>query len=295
MSTEKWKLVRNNLAVVDYGPVNMTIEAWFKQKPYPIACQAGAKTAVDLLERLSRHLDIAKQPLSMLSLKNLDITETPTVLQLMFESVFDLDEDDFTPMAAVAGTFSDLVKQSALKSGADRVMVNNGGDLSFSHGINKKPFRIGLVSDLISTPPTHTLLSFQEKIQNMGGIATSGMGGRSLTKGVASAVTCFSTSSSKADAAATSVANATACEHPGIKKCPANTLDAMTDLGDDPVTVQVGKLPLQYKKKALGNGMLRAKGLIEKKMISGCFLSVQGLSVMFPEDIAKPYNIDESI
>jgi hypothetical protein len=290
MNSEKWRFIRNNLVIVDYGPINMTIEAWSKLEPNPIACKTGALTAIKLLEELSQHLDMAKQPFSKITPEDCNAKTIPKVLQYMCKSVSDLAEDDFTPMAAVAGTFSDFVLQSALAAGADRVMVNNGGDLSFAHGHCKKPFTIGLVADLVSGQITHTLISMQENIQNRGGAATSGIGGRSLTKGIASAVTCLATTSSKADAAATSIANATDCEHSEIKKISANRVDAMTDIGDALVTCHVGKLPLKAKQKALENGMERANVLIKKKIIEGCFISVQGMSLMCPENIAKPVN-----
>lgn len=288
MKKRKWQIAGTGLAVVDYGPVNMTVQAWSSNgKPLSVACEAGAFTAVSLLDELSRHLGTARLPMSELNGKKQDVDLLPEVLKQMIESVSLLGEDDFTPMAAVAGTFSDLVKKEAINAGADRVMVNNGGDISFSNGRSNTSFKIGIVSDMGVNRPTHTLLSTQKRLDNFGGIATSGIGGRSLTKGVASAVTCFAKTCSLADAAATSIANATDCDHPAVDKVPAVRADGLTDLKDALVTRSVGTLPENARKSALEKGMAKAGDLIKKKMISGCFISVQGLWAMSPEHIVK--------
>ena len=77
-----------------------------------------------------------------------EASDQPVVLRRMIKAAALLGEADFTPMAAVAGTFSDLAKEAALEAGADRVLVNNGGDISLAFGPGGAPFTVGLVSDL---------------------------------------------------------------------------------------------------------------------------------------------------
>jgi hypothetical protein len=107
-------------------------------------------------------------------------------------------------------------------------------------------------------------------------VATSGLGGRSLSKGVASAVTCWGKTCPQVDAAATSIANATQVEDPAVVTGAAETLDPMTDLRGQRVVASVGKLGSRALVQALAGGRKRAQELIDAGLIIGCLISIQG-------------------
>ncbi len=75
------------------------------------------------------------------------------------------------------------------------------------------------------------------------GAATSGRGGRSLSLGIADAVTVLAASAAAADAAATLVANAVDLPgHPAVRRGPASAEDPDSDLGERLVVLDVGPL-----------------------------------------------------
>ncbi len=90
------------------------------------------------------------------------------------------------------------------------------------------------------------------------GVTTSGVGGRSLTRGIASAVTVLAANASVADAAATAIANACFVEDDRIIQVPAEKIDPNTDLTGIRVTTEVG--PLSSGKILVGNQQGPAKG-----------------------------------
>ena len=282
MTSQKYSVIGPGCVLVDHGPVHMTISAWSGNDPAPSAAKIGAGKAIRLLEILSRHLATARQPIGALKPEK-DGAE-PEVLARMIAAVAELDQANFTPMAAVAGTFSDLVKEQVLQAGADRVIVNSGGDIALSVGSRNKTIRVGIVSELSRAAVTHTIdVGPGTGRLSAEGVATSGFGGRSLTKGVASAVVCFAKNCSFADAAATSVANATNCEHSGVKRCFAERIHPLTDLKGQTVTRDVGTLSREAVSSALKNGLLNASALYEKKMISGAIIFVKGRIATVPQ------------
>ncbi|MCF0247369.1 MAG: hypothetical protein HUJ86_02050 [Synergistes sp.] len=139
-----------------------------------------------------------------------------------------------------------------------------------------KFLKVALIGDVNTGKITHSL-----KIRSSGeiaGLATSGMGGRSLTRGIASAVTALASDSSKADAAATAIANACDCDDPAIERCFAEELDYGTDIRGLLVTKSVGKLRDGSAELALSAGTKRAEELIGKGMIYGAVIFVAGLA-----------------
>ena len=107
-----------------------------------------------------------------------------------------------------------------------------------------------------------------------------------MTKGIASAVTCFAATGSLADAAATAIANATDCDHPAIERSRAETLDALTDLKGHWVTSRVGELSPEAISIALNHGLEMAKQLYAKQMIAGGMIFVQKKFKVWPEILA---------
>jgi len=284
--TKGYHFIAPGSVLVDHGPVHMTISAWREGRPEDGAAEAGAKTAIRLLAQLARRLDIARQPVDRLT--SAPSRGIPRVLRRMIRAVAQLNQGDVTPMAAVAGAFSDMVKEKVISEGADRVIVNNGGDIALCRGREKQPVRIGMVSDLNDGTVTHVVdLPDCSDGCRVEGVATSGFGGRSLTKGIASAVTCFAHSSALADAAATAVANATTCDHPGIRRCPAEKIDALTDIRGHRVTCRIGKLSPSAISQAMAGGIERARQLHDREMIAAAIIFIQSQAGIWPPEFAR--------
>jgi hypothetical protein len=109
------------------------------------------------------------------------------------------------------------------------------------------------------------------------GIATSGRHGRSFSLGIADAVTVLARTASRADAAATVIANAVDLPgHPAVVRCPANDLQPDSDLGPRLVTRDVGKLTRDEIEMALAAGEAVARKLLAAGSIDGAALCLFG-------------------
>ena len=108
------------------------------------------------------------------------------------------------------------------------------------------------------------------------GVATSGWRGRSQSLGIADAVTILAADAATADAAATLVANAVNVDHPSIRRLPAREVKEDSDLGDLPVTIEVGPLPIAAVDAALDSGARVARAFCDKRMIEAAYLTLNG-------------------
>ena len=181
-----------------------------------------------------------------------------------------------TPMAAVAGAVADEIADCAWHAAElDRVVVNNGGDIAVRQhdGVTV----VGLVADVIDPRLAGRLHIAADS--GIGGIATSGRGGRSLSLGIADAVTVLATTAAEADAVATVVANAVDLPgHAAVTRRPANEVRDDTDLGQRPVTIAVGALTDAEIDAALDAGEVRARLAMLDRHIHAVVLSLRGVS-----------------
>lgn len=169
-----------------------------------------------------------------------------------------------TPMAAVAGAVADHVLV-AMEAGADlrRAYVNNGGDIALYLAPGER-FRLA-VAGLDGAGFGAIEIAAGDGI---GGVATSGQGGRSLSMGIAESVTVLARDAAAADAAATLIANAVDLPgHTAIRRAPACAVRPDSDLGERPVVVGVGALTEDDVDAALERGArlateMQANGLI---------------------------------
>ncbi len=117
------------------------------------------------------------------------------------------------PMAAVAGTFSELILKRMLKAGAKYAVVENGGDIAM------KVNREARVSVYAGKSGFSEKIGFLVKAEETPlGICTSaGTVGHSISFGKADAVVAFHESASVADACATAIANEVGKEE-GVQK-----------------------------------------------------------------------------
>jgi ApbE superfamily uncharacterized protein (UPF0280 family) len=191
----------------------------------------------------------------------------------MWQSVRAVGDEDLTPMAAVAGTVADGVADFLFARGATKAIVDNGGDVAIRLS-GFESARVGLRPDLARERISHVLRL--DGSQSAWGVATSGLGGRSLTRGIASAVTVVAGRASMADAAATAIANATLVLSTAVRQVRAGELDPDSDIADLPVTVEVRDLEEKLVARALEQAMRRAEELVAREVIQGAFASVQG-------------------
>jgi ApbE superfamily uncharacterized protein (UPF0280 family) len=257
--------------LAECGPMRLVIEAWVGRIPQRQACIRAAKEAFFLLERLAQRRRI----LSCRYRKVPDNLNDFLILK-MIRSVLVVDEE-LTPMAAVAGTIADGVAAFLVRRGMTRVIVNNGGDVAIRSGPDL-PVNVGIRPDLTHSDITDIVALGNER--PCWGVATSGLEGRSLTQGVASAVTIIAGSASIADAAATSIANASYVEDETVIQKRAEEIDEQTDIRGVAVTIRAGPFTEKKKVLALSRAMKKAEELLEKGLIFGAYIVVDGKAMM---------------
>lgn len=238
--------------LLSHGPIELIVEAFGAKREIEAAyAQAGARFA-DILPKLVIELGPLRTPLG----EQRPRPEGPVAARMVaacwpHRAVF------VTPMAAVAGAVADEIL-AALVDGRDleKAYVNNGGDIAF-HLSPGASLTAGLVTD--AHLPAIDASCVLDAEQPARGLATSGWKGRSFSLGIADAVTVLATDSASADVAATLIANAVDTDHPAITRAPARTLDPDSDLGDRPVTTDVGALDEATVGAALENGLAAAQ------------------------------------
>ena len=254
---------------LQHGPIDIVAEAFGDAEEVSAAYrQAGARFAT-ILGDLVAELPLLRRPLG----EARPALRGP-VARRMLAACWPHRAQFVTPMAAVAGAVADEVL-AAMTAGRrlTRAYVNNGGDIavhlspgtSFSAGVVNDPDRPGLDERIV--------LSADRSAR---GMATSGWRGRSLSFGIADAVTVLAESAAAADAAATLIANAVTVDHPAIERAPASSLREESDLGSRSVTVAVGALPAHAKARALDAGLAEARAMQAAGLIDSARLALQG-------------------
>ena len=253
--------------MAENGPMRMIIQAWNRGKPDLEMASEAARFSFACLEQVAKHHEhLTQQP------RDLPLGLGP-IPRTMVESVMATGEKDLTPMAAVAGSIADAVADWLFTRGMSRVIVNNGGDIAIRLAENETA-RVGIRTRIDNS-------SISQMVELTGidypswGINTSGLGGRSLTRGIASAVTAFARNSSLADAAATSIANACFVRDDAIVQAPAQMVDPHTDIPGVLVTIKVGKLKKGNVLQAMKKALIRAEQYSEAGIIKGALIAVE--------------------
>jgi ApbE superfamily uncharacterized protein (UPF0280 family) len=180
-----------------------------------------------------------------------------------------------TPMAAVAGAVADhVLRAMAHGRRLAKAWVNDGGDVAF-HLAPGAAFELGLVTDLAEgAPGGQVRIGHESPVR---GAATSGRQGRSLSRGIADAVTVLARTAAEADVAATLIANAVDLEdHPAVVRRRACDLVPDSDLGALPVVVAVGPLAPHEVERALAAGAAPAAQLQRAGLIEAALLTLRG-------------------
>ncbi|MBL4767272.1 MAG: UPF0280 family protein [Rhodobacteraceae bacterium] len=217
-----------------------------------------------VLDELVTELEMLRQPLSDANPFQGDIARLMRAAVVPFGKVF------VTPMAAVAGAVADTIL-AALRSagGLQTAYVNNGGDVALWLAPGQK-----ITAAIAAGLPDRVTLTPDMKI---GGIATSGWRGRSLSFGIADAVTVLARTAAAADAAATLIANVV--DLPGnnkIQRQPACDLAPDSDLGAQLITVDVAPLTGDEIAQALENGAKYARFIQSSGLIHAALLTLNG-------------------
>jgi uncharacterized protein len=250
--------------LAECGPMRLTIQAAQNGQPQMETARQAAAAALTFLERVAAWRPDLSRPHGQL------LDRFPDELaDRMLGSVRAVGDPDLTPMAAVAGTIADAVADWLLERGMTRVVVDNGGDIAIRLAGDEQ-VRVGLRSEMARPGISHVIEL--DARQPIWGVATSGVGGRSLTRGIASAATVVAGRAGQADAAATAIANACWVADPSINQVPARQMDPHTDLGELPVTLRVGPLSPERAATALEKSLARADALCHQGMIRGALV-----------------------
>lgn len=262
-------LISGNRLHLQHGPIDLVIgadgDAAEVRKAYRMACEVFPS----ILPKLVEELGVLRAPM-----RSIKPGVLGAVAARMVEAVWPHRGVFITPMAAVAGSVAEYVLERMLAaSKLRRAYVNNGGDIAL-HLEPDATYAAGVVGDL-STPRVDGHVTLRA-CDGIAGIATSGWRGRSLSLGIADAVTILAKTAAAADAAATIVANAVVVDDPAIVRRPAGDVRDDSDLGEMPVTVDVGPLSPSARQRALESGSRKAGELIDRRLIKAAYLQLQG-------------------
>lgn len=251
---------------LQHGPIDLIIETDAGARPRAFAA-AQARFA-GLLEEL-----VAELPELRKAIDAKTGGFAGRIAQRMVRAASPFQDRFITPMAAVAGAVADEVL-AAMRSSAPlrRAYVNNGGDIALHLASGER-----FVTAMQSVDGTDLGRIAVASGQGIGGIATSGRHGRSLSLGIADSVTVLAESAAAADAAATLIANAVDLPgHPGIRRTAAHLLDPDSDLGARIVVTGCARLCRADAAGALQNGLREADRMAQAGMIRAASLHLQG-------------------
>lgn len=277
-----FKLLDPFRALLDIGPVQMSVTAERRGQPLGREWRRLEGLVKGWLGDLQRYLPLARKPWPLLT----NPEGWPRVLYRMYAAVKTTGDPVLTPMAAVAGTMAELAGDYLVEQGATKVLVNNGGDIALRLGRGEKT-RVGIAPRL-GAPPSHYLDI--RAGDHIGGVATSGRGGRSFTLGIADAAVAVASSAAVADACATILGNAVNVDSPLIQRRPARELDPATDIPDLLVTTAVGPLTVELQDAALEQGIAKGRQLVEAGVLMGAVVILDGKMRQYPEGLVYPIN-----
>ena len=261
--------LENGRLYLNEGPIDLVIDAEGDPEAITSAYERITRRFNGLLCELASELTYLRQ----------HIGKTPhrfhgSVASRMAKAVATHQDEFVTPMAAVAGAVADeMITQIFNITGLRKIYVNDGGDIAFYLSPDES-MSIGLVTTL-RTATLDGSIRIPET-SRIRGVATSGMDGRSLSFGIADAVTVLARSAAEADVAATLIANAVDIDDPAIMRAPANALDPDSDLGDRCVTISRGHLSKEKIDLALKSGVSRAQKMVNSGSIEAALLACDG-------------------
>ncbi|MCD8351952.1 MAG: hypothetical protein LUC93_15195 [Planctomycetaceae bacterium] len=268
------------LAVIDettvlaqYGPIRLTIQAWTARGPDIDLAVAAGRFSYSLLPRLLPSRDLFRRE-RWESGDVSDDQEEP-LLNEMIRAVRRVDHDGLGPMATVAGTVAEAVALYCRDNGATKAIVENGGDLSLWLDPGQQA-AVGVRMGVDAAVPSHRFVLSGDR-RSLWGVCSSGMGGRSLTRGIADTAMCIAASTPVADAAATAMGNECRVDSPAVHQVPAETLRPDTDIAGLMVTESVGDLAPDEIRTAVDAAVVYADRLVRRDVLLGALAAVRGV------------------
>ncbi len=257
---------------LQHGPIDLIISAETQAPEVKfLAYKAAAKRFETLLEEIVSELPLLRSPSRQGSPE-----PAGPVARRMCDSVRPHSASNFvTPMAAVAGSVADEILEAMKRAVPLRkAIVNNGGDIAFHLSLGEA-YRIGMF-----TENGRRLGEIKvDGESGVGGVATSGLGGKSFSFGIADSVTVLARTAAEADAAATLIGNQITLEnHPAVMRCPANKIDPDTDLGEHLVVMHCGPLSKEDIESAITRGVGAAREMAKEGLMNVAALFLQEAS-----------------
>lgn len=273
MTADVMQNLKPGQVFVDFGPVSMVITASRNGEGDTQLCRAAFPVIAACLEDLRPSLEMLRRYPPQVELEQL-----AGAGETMARAVLRTGDPWLTPMAAVAGTVADAVADFLFAQGAEKVTANNGGDIALRLAPGQS-LGLGVLYDLERGGVDRVVHLTAEK--GVGGVATSGLGGRSLTTGIASGVTVFSCRCAQADALATLLADRSCIDSPAVHTRLAGELDPDSDIADLPVVVSVEPLSREEKERALEQVLREAEEQYRRGNLLACIATVQGVTVTY--------------
>ena len=283
MTDHIFEILNDGRVYVDYGPVSMVMMASKNGVVQTELCSEAALIIPDLLAEISKKRHYLSQYPETID------TSCLTGLPLrMVQSVKQINEPTLTPIASVAGTLSDALADWLYDRSADKVIVNNGGDIAIRLGENQS-VKIGILPNVEISKLENTVTIRAE--DGVGGVCTSGLGGRSFTRGIANAVTVFSKRCCIADACATHLANVSYVHSAEVITELAGNLLPDSDIADLEVVTQVGKLTPEEVSQSLVQIKQESMRQHELGNLIAVYADVGGVAMQWePNEIAQVNN-----
>ena len=250
-----------------HGPIDLVIAV----DAEPAAAAAAVERAWRRFEGLLGEL-VGELPLLRRCAETSAPPEGP-VARRMHAAVLAFRPAFVTPMAAVAGAVADEIVGCLRGPGVRRASVNNGGDIALHLAPGAVDYTVGVAIDRPLALPAALRIRARDPWR---GVATSGWRGRSLSLGIADAVTVVAHDGARADAAATMIANAVDAPDPSIRRAPAGSLRDDSDLGPRLATVAVLPLPDAVVAHALDAGEALARTCVADGRIAAALIALQG-------------------
>ncbi len=277
-------ILADGSALVSQGPLHMTVAVSEEGNPSPTLAREGAEKALELLKTLADSLSVIKRRSHTIK----RVQGLPSVVQQMIQATQHMEDSYLTPLAAVAGAVSDEVANFLEARDGSRIIVNNGGDIALRLR-RDETIKVGVRLDVQRRACAHSLIV--AGMTGIGGVATSGFGGRSFTKGLASAAVAIGQSAAYADAAATVLGNSTWVDDPNIDTELAEKLYPDTDIPGQRVVIKVGEIGERKIREAMQNGLKTASLLINKGLIRGGIIALKGRVAWTPNIECRGRNL----
>jgi ApbE superfamily uncharacterized protein (UPF0280 family) len=273
---------------LQHGPIDLILGAETGAGAVaPRAFEAAEARFRDTLERLVAELPVLRSRLTPQTAVRGPVARRMVAAASPFAAAHDL-----SPMICVAGAVADDIL-AAMRAAAPlaRAYVNNGGDIAL-HLAPGARFDIAIAAPLGARLGT-VRIGAEDRI---GGIATSGAGGRSFSLGIAESVTVLAASAAQADVSATLIANAVDLPgDPRIGRARACDLQPDSDLRDRRGVTHVPPLSTAESEAALARGRARAESFLAAGRIAGAALFLQGRSAVVGRAVTDQLAIPEAM